>query len=522
MDTAIVEEDDNVTTTTQILPQQEAGLHRSIKARHMTMIAVGGTIGTGIFFASGNAISSIGPGGAVLAFGLMSIIVYFMMQGLGEMTTQLPISGSFEEYASRFIDPALGFTFGWNYWFCWAITVATEFEAGAMIIKYWLPNTPASLWALAFYVLLVGLNLISARSFAESEYWFAGIKVLVICIFLLTGVLMILGVVGSGGTGFSNWTFTDSASGDSAPFFGGIAGFMAIFLMVAYSFSGTELVGIAAAETENPQRNVPKSIRSVFWRLLLFYIGTVVVLGFLVPFNDPHLLSSGVTEVAASPFTIVFQNAGLIVAASFMNAVVLTSVLSCGNSGLFCASRMLYAMGTSGKAPKIFGKVSKRGVPVYAVLVTSLIAAISFATSLVGDAKMYIACINLCATSGVVVWFGIAWSQLRFRKAWLAQGRALEELKFRSKFYPWGPWVAMIAFIFIIFGSGYWIFTEPGQTTFDFWFNLITNYILTPILVVMFVLYKKKHKTKMVKLEEADFSIPAKEDNFAEVVGQEH
>lgn len=511
-----------MTTTTQILPQQEAGLHRSIKARHMTMIAVGGTIGTGIFFASGNAISSIGPGGAVLAFGLMSIIVYFMMQGLGEMTTQLPISGSFEEYASRFIDPALGFTFGWNYWFCWAITVATEFEAGAMIIKYWLPNTPASLWALAFYVLLVGLNLISARSFAESEYWFAGIKVLVICIFLLTGVLMILGVVGSGGTGFSNWTFTDSASGDSAPFFGGIAGFMAIFLMVAYSFSGTELVGIAAAETENPQRNVPKSIRSVFWRLLLFYIGTVVVLGFLVPFNDPHLLSSGVTEVAASPFTIVFQNAGLIVAASFMNAVVLTSVLSCGNSGLFCASRMLYAMGTSGKAPKIFGKVSKRGVPVYAVLVTSLIAAISFATSLVGDAKMYIACINLCATSGVVVWFGIAWSQLRFRKAWLAQGRALEELKFRSKFYPWGPWVAMIAFIFIIFGSGYWIFTEPGQTTFDFWFNLITNYILTPILVVMFVLYKKKHKTKMVKLEEADFSIPAKEDNFAEVVGQEH
>ncbi|MDR1767961.1 MAG: amino acid permease [Propionibacteriaceae bacterium] len=506
-------------TTTKELSENGEGLHRSIKSRHLTMIAVGGTIGTGVFFASGNAISSIGPGGAILAFGLMGVIVYLMMQGLGEMTTQLPISGSFEEYASRFIDPALGFTFGWNYWFCWAITVATEFEAGALIVRYWFPEVPGSIWALVFFILLVGLNLISARSFAESEYWFAGIKVVVIIVFLATGLLMILGLMGNS-PGFSNWTLTavPSAGGDpvSAPLFGGIGGFMAIFLMVAFTFSGTELVGVAAAETENPQTNVPKAIRSVFWRLLVFYVGTVVVLGFLIPFNDPLLLASGVDNVAASPFTIVFQNAGLIVAASFMNAVVLTSVLSCGNSGLFCASRMLYAMGNSGKAPKIFAKTNTRGVPVYAVLGTSIVAAVSFATSLVGDSIMYLACINLCAVSGVVVWFGIAWSQLRFRKAWVAQGHAVEELKFRSKFYPWGPWVAMIVFVFIIFGSGYWIFQDLDPSTGEFWFQLVTNYILTPILVVMYLVYKKKYKTKMVKLEEADFSIPAKEDNFAE------
>ncbi|MFT3876425.1 MAG: amino acid permease [Propioniciclava sp.] len=495
--------------------QPPQGLQRSIKPRHMVMIAVGGTIGTGIFFVSGNAISGIGPLGAVMAFGLMSVIVYFMMQGLGEMTTELPISGSFQEYSTRFIDPALGFTFGWNYWFCWAITVATEFVAGAMIVKYWLPDTPASLWAVLFYFLLLGLNLISARGFAESEYWFAGVKIVVIVLFLITGVAMIFGMIGSGSPGLANWTLHDPTSGNTAPLFGGLGGFMAIFLMVAYTFSGTELTGVAAAETEDPRRTVPKAIRSVFWRLLFFYIGTVVVLGFLVPFNDPHLLSSDVTEVATSPFTIVFQNAGFIVAASFMNAVVLTSVLSCGNSGLFCASRILYAMSVSGQAPKSLSKLNKRGVPVRAVFVTSLVAAVSFATSLVGDAKFYIAIVNLCATSGVVVWFGIAWCQLRFRKAWLAQGHTVEELKFRSKFYPWGPWIAMAVFVFIIFGSGYWIFTTE-QTPFDFWFNLITNYVLTPVLVAMYLIYKKRHNTKMVKPEDADLTIPAHEANFAE------
>lgn len=487
---------------------EDGELHRSIKRRHLTMISVGGTIGTGVFFASGNAISSIGPGGAVLAFALMSIIVFFMMQGLGEMATQLPISGSFAVYAERFIDPALGFTFGWNYWFCWAITVATEFEAGAMIVKYWLPNTPGTLWAFLFFCLLMALNIVSARSFAESEFWFAGIKVVVICVFILIGLLMILGAIGVS-PGFHNWSFKDPATGNSAPFFGGIAGFLPIFLMVAFTFSGTELVGMAAAEAENPRTSIPRAIRSVFWRLLIFYIGTLIVLGFLIPFNDPLLLSSDVTQVAASPFTIVFKNAGLVVAATFMNAVVLTSVLSCGNSGLFCASRMLYAMGANHQAPKIFGKVNKRGVPIYAVWGTGLIAAVSFLSSLVGDSKLYLACINICAVSGVVVWFGIAWSQLRFRKAWLMQGHSLDELKFKSKFYPYGPIIAMVVFVFITFGAGYSVFTKPEFS----WFDFLTNYSLVPILLVMYLIYKKKYHTKMVNLKEADLGVPPKNND---------
>lgn len=479
----------------------EGKLKREIKSRHLSMIAVGGSIGTGLFFASGNAVSSIGPGGALLCFGVMGFLVYLMMQSLGEMTTELPISGSFEAYASRFIDPALGFAFGWNYWFAWAITVAAEFVAAALIIKFWLPDSPASLWAMLSFVLLVGLNLISAKSFAESEYWFAGIKVVVITIFLLTGILMIFGVIGTHSVGAENWTL-DAGDAGKAPFVGGFGAMLGIFLIVGFSFQGTELVGLASAETENPEKNVPKAIRSVFWRILLFYIGSIVVIGTLIPFTDPHLLSSGIEEVATSPFTLVFKEAGFVAAASFMNAVILTSVLSCGNSGLFCASRMLYSMACERKAPQIFAKVNKRGVPTFAVWATALVGALSFFASLVGDGKIYIIFINASGITGFIVWFGIALCQYRFRKAWVAQGHKVEDLKFKSKFYPWGPIVAMVFFAIIIFGANYWVFQDFT------WFDFLTNYAFVPVFLILYFGYKKKHNTKVIPLTECDFTMP--------------
>lgn len=477
-------------------------LKREIKARHLTMIAIGGSIGTGLFFASGNAISSIGPGGALVCFGVMGLLVYLMMQCLGEMSTELPIAGSFEAFASRFIDPALGFAFGWNYWFAWAITVAAEFVAAALIIKFWLPDSPATLWAMAAFVLLMGLNLISAKSFAESEYWFASIKVIVIVIFLITGVLLIFGVIGNDGfVGLKNWTLDGGEMGQ-APFVGGFGAMLGIFLVVGFSFQGTELVGLAAAETENPQKNVPKAIKTVFFRMLLFYVGSIIVIGSLIPFTDPNLLSSGVEEVATSPFTLVFQEAGFIAAASFMNAIILTSVLSCGNSGLFCASRMLYSMAREKKAPSIFARVNKRGVPTFAVWATGLVGALSFFASIVGDGKIYIIFINASGITGFIIWFGIALCQYRFRKAWIAQGRKPEDLKYRAKFYPAGPIIAMIFFAIIIFGANYWVFQDFT------WFDFITNYAFVPVFLGLYIGYKVKHKTKVIPLKECDFTMP--------------
>src|SRR5580658_2786879 len=299
-------------TGAAILPAQHNDLHRSIESRQLTMIAIGGAIGTGLFFASGSAISHAGPGGALLAYTIMGLAVYCMMQALGEMATQLPIRGSFECYAERFIDPSFGFAVGWNYWFSWAITLAAELVAGALIVKFWFPGSSSALWAAGFLALLLALNLLSVRAYAEAEYWFSSIKVATVIIFLVVGGLMIAGVIGGNRAGFANWTLQNPATGAHAPMVGGWGAVLKTFLIAGFAFQGTEGVGLAAAETTDPATNVPKAIRSVFWRILLFYIGSIFVVGTLIPFTDPNLLRGDESHVALSPYTIVFQEVPVI------------------------------------------------------------------------------------------------------------------------------------------------------------------------------------------------------------------
>jgi amino acid permease len=485
---------------------EDTKLHRGIGPRQLSMIAIGGAIGTGLWFASGSAISSAGPGGAMVAFGLMGLIVFFMMTSLGEMATQLPLVGSFEAYANRFIDPAFGFAVGWNYWFSWSITVAAEFVAAGLIVKFWLPDIPVTVVAMISFTLLMVLNLISAKSFAEAEYWFAGIKVITIIVFLIVGVLMIVGIMNGHSMGFQNWTL-DAGDGRKAPFVGGFASMMMVFLVAGFSFQGTEIVGLAAAEAKNPEKNVPKAIKSVFWRILLFYIGSIFVVGTLVSFTDPQLLGGGIDNIAASPMVIVFKNAGFAAAASVLNAVILTSVLSCGNSGLYTSSRMLHAMALRGNAPKFFSKVNKKGVPVYAVWATGLIGALAFFASMIGEGKAYYIFYNASGLSGFMIWLGIAICHYRFRKAWVKQGHSLDELKYKALFYPFAPIFAMISITIVIFGANVWVFEEGAFT----WFDFITNYCLIVIIPGLYFGYKWKHKTKVVPLEECDFTLPKEE-----------
>jgi len=481
---------------------EEPKLKRSLKARHMNMIAIGGSIGTGLFFASGSAVSTAGPGGAALAYIIMGTLVYFLMNSLGEMATQLPISGSFETYASRFVDPALGFTLGWNYWFCWSICVAAELVAGSLIVKFWFPHTITTLWSIVFLAIILLLNLLSAKAYGESEYWFAGIKVATVIIFLIVGVLMILGVFHNPSPGFHNWFLSDG-KGHRAPFVGGAVALINVFLVAGFSFSGTEIVGLAAGESENPQENVPKAIKVVFWRILLFYIGAILVIGFLIPFTDANLLKSGADKIAYSPFTMVFEKCGLAFAASLMNAVILTSVLSCGNSGLYVASRMLYALAKEGKAPKMLAKVNKRGIPFNAVIATTLVACTAFFASLIGDGKIYYILYNASGITAFFAWLGIGICHLRFRKAYIAQGRDLKDLKYKSKFFPLGPILAIILCILVIFGSNIWVFQAAKFS----WFDFITNYICIPLFVCLFFGYKWVKKTKMVPLKECNFDM---------------
>ncbi|QOX63845.1 amino acid permease [Anoxybacterium hadale] len=478
--------------------QGQNELHRGLKARHMNMIAIGGAIGTGLFVALGGSLSEAGPGGALLAYGVIGVMVYFLMTSLGEMSTYMPVSGAFETYATKFVDPALGFALGWNYWYNWAITVAAELAAGSLVMKFWLPESSSLMWSALFLAVLFLLNFFSAKMYGESEFWFAGIKVVTIIIFLVIGLLMIVGIIGGHSTGFENWTI------DNAPFAGGMMAIINIFMIAGFSFQGTELVGVAAGETEDPEKNVPKAIKTVFWRILIFYIGAIIIVGFILPYNDPNLLSSSgeVTDIAISPFTLIFERAGIAAAASIMNAVILTSVLSCGNSGMYASTRMLYAMAVEGKAPKIFQKVNKRGVPVPALVLTALVGALCFLTSLAGNGTVYMWLVSASGLAGFIAWLGISISHYKFRKAYLAQGHSLDELKFRAKWYPFGPILATVLCAIVIIGQGMYAFS--GDTV-D-WLGIIIAYMGIPLFLLLYLGYKVSKKTKLVKPEEADLS----------------
>jgi lysine-specific permease len=479
-------------------PSQPQQLHRSIGARQLSMIAIGGAIGTGLFFASGSAISQAGPGGALLAYAVMGFAVYCMMQSLGEMATQLPIPGSFEAYAERFVDPSLGFAFGWNYWFSWSITLAAEFVAGALIVQFWFPGTNPTYWAMGFFALLMSLNLLSVKVFAEAEYWFAGIKVVTVLIFLIVGALMITGMLGGESVGFHNWTLKNPSTGQEAPFVGGLSAMLLVFLVAGFSFQGTESVGLAAAEAENPAVTVPKAIRSVFWRILLFYIGSMAIIGTVLSFTDPKLLHGESDGAAFSPFTLVFQQIPQVgyYAANIMNFVILSSVLSAGNASLYVSSRMLFALSHSGKAPKAFGRLSASGVPVAAVWATGLVGALAFFASTVGDQKIYQILYNASGLTGFLIWLGIAICHLRFRKAWLAQGRRLDELKFRSRVHPVGTWLSLSLFVIVLFGANIGIF----QAEVFSWFDFVTSYAIIPAFVLLYLGHKWRNKTRVVPL----------------------
>lgn len=482
---------------------KKSELHRSLQARHLNMIAIGGAIGTGLFLACGNAVSSAGPGGALVAFAVMGMLVYFMMQSLGEMATLIPSSGSFETYATRFLDPALGFALGWNYWVSWSTTVAAELAASALIMKFWFPNIPGVYWSMLFFVILFTLNVLSARAFGEAEYWFAGIKVVTVIIFLIVGILMIVGILGGTSPGFSNWVISDG-KGNTGPFVGGAAAICIAFFTAGFSFQGTELVGITAGESENPEVNIPKAIRNVFWRILIFYVGAIIVIGFLIPWTDPNLLKSGaVQDVAISPFTLVFEKTGIAFAASLMNAVILTSVLSAGNSGLYASTRMLYSMAKDGKAPKLFAKVSSKGVPVYALIFTSLVGTLCFFASFVGDGTIYTFLVTVTGVAGFITWIGISACHYRFRKGYIAQGGKLENLKFRAKWYPFGPIVAGVLTLLVICGMNLGAFTGDKID----WISVIFNYVGVPIFIFAWLGYKYVKKTKVVPLTEMDFSM---------------
>lgn len=471
-------------------------LQRNLKARHLIMIALGGSIGTGLFLASGSAIYEAGPGGAMLAYAIISLMVYFLMCSLGEMAAHSPTTGTFCEYSSRYVSADFGFAMGWNYWFNWAITIAAEIIAAALIMQYWFPYVPTIYWSILFFVLIFGLNLLAVKIYGETEYWLSFIKVAFVIIFIVVGILTIIGVTGVGGpVGFENWHIGD------APFHNGMLGFMAVFLIAGFSFQGTELVGVAAGEADNPRKSIPQAIKRTFWRLVIFYILAIGIISFLIPYTSDILINTN-SDIAISPFTIVFKNAGLTYAATIMNAVILIAILSACNASMFSATRIMWHLANTKQAPKVFRKINRQGIPINALLITALVGCLFFLTSFLDNGSVFIWLVNISSLAGFVAWFGIALSHYRFRRAYQKQGMNLKDLPYHAKWFPIAPIFAMLLITVIILGQEFSDIISGDIT----WQKFLATYIGFILFLALLIGYKLIKRSKLIALEKCDIS----------------
>lgn len=433
-----------MTTTTE-----RKGIHltRSLKSRHIFMLSLGGVIGTGLFMGSGVTINQGGPWGAILSYLVAGFLMYLVMVCLGELSVQMPVSGSFQAHATKYIGPATGFMIGWVYWMSWATTVGLEFTAAGMLMQRWFPDVPIWYWSALFVALLFGINALATRAFGEAEYWFAGVKVLAILSFIVVGALVIFGVIDlpSGAPA----PMFDNLKGDSL-FPNGLPAVFAVMMTVVYAFQGCEIMGVAAGETDQPEKSIPRAVRNVVFRVLIFYVLAVMVLAAIIPWQQAGLVES--------PFVQVFDMVGIPYAADLMNFVILTAILSVGNSGLYASTRILWAMSKSGMAPKALSPLSKQGVPLRALFITLCFALISLMTSFIAADTLFMVLMAVSGMAGTVTWIVIALAQYRFRRQFLRDGGQLEQLKYRA------PWFPLVPLLCIVLCSSLFVFLALDET----------------------------------------------------------
>ncbi|WP_350402892.1 amino acid permease [Pseudomonas sp. W17] len=422
-------------------------LTRSLKSRHIFMLSLGGVIGTGLFMGSGVTINQGGPWGAILSYLVAGFLMYLVMVCLGELSVQMPVSGSFQAHATKYIGPATGFMIGWVYWMSWATTVGLEFTAAGMLMQRWFPGVPIWYWSALFVALLFGINALATRAFGEAEYWFAGIKVLAILSFIVVGALVIFGVIDlpSGAPA----PMFDNLKGDSL-FPNGLPAVFAVMMTVVYAFQGCEIMGVAAGETDQPEKSIPRAVRNVVFRVLIFYVLAVMVLAAIIPWQQAGLVES--------PFVQVFDMVGIPYAADLMNFVILTAILSVGNSGLYASTRILWAMSKSGMAPKALSPLSKQGVPLRALFITLCFALISLMTSFIAADTLFMVLMAVSGMAGTVTWIVIALAQYRFRRQFLREGGQLEQLKYRA------PWFPLVPLLCIVLCSSLFVFLALDET----------------------------------------------------------
>lgn len=412
-------------------------LNRSMKSRHLLMLSLGGVIGTGLFLNVGYTINQAGPGGALIGYLFGGLILFMVMNCLGELAVYMPVTGSFQTYATRFISPSAGFSLGWMYFVGSAATAGVEFTAAGILMQHWFPTVPIWVWCAVFMVLLFVLNALTTKGFAEAEFWFASIKVIAVIAFIIIGGAAIFGVIPLADRPTPHLTNL----APSGLFPAGISIIFVTMMNVIFSYQGSELVGIAAGETESPEKNIPRAIRTILFRIIVFYIASIIVLSAIFPASELGLMES--------PFVTLMNLAGVPYAAGIMNFVILTAILSVGNSCLYASTRLLFSMSQEGMAPKLFGRLTKNKVPLNALIFTMVFSLLSLLTSVMEADAVFVLLMSVAGISVTISWMGICASQLMFRHRYIKSGGKLDDLKFKTPLYPLIP-VFCIVFCFLI------------------------------------------------------------------------
>ncbi|CAH02894.1 amino acid permease [Kluyveromyces lactis] len=486
-----------------------APLKRTLKSRHLQMIAIGGAIGTGLFVGSGKALATAGPAGILIGWALTGTMIYCMVMAMGELAVTFPIAGGFTTYASRFVDESFGFAFNTIYMLQWLVVLPLEIVAASITVNYWgTPDKYRDGFVALFYVVIVAINFFGVKGYGEAEFIFSFIKVITVIGYIILGVILVCGGGPQGGyIGGRLWH-------NPGAFANGFKGVCSVFVTAAFSFAGSELVGLAAAETANPRKSLPSAAKQVFWRITLFYILALLMVGLLVPYTSDRLIGQSSVDAAASPFVISIQNAGIKGLPSVINVVILIAVLSVGNSAVFACSRSMAALANQGSLPKIFGYIDRTGRPLVGIIVTCVFGLLSFIAASPKEGEVFDWLLALSGLSSLFTWGGIMLCHIRVRRALAAQNRTTAELSFTA---PTGVWGSVYGFVLIILilMAQFWIALfpigdKPSASAF------FEAYLSFPILIAFYIGHKiwKKNWKLFIRAKNIDIDTGRRETDI--------
>ncbi|ORY16292.1 amino acid permease-domain-containing protein [Clohesyomyces aquaticus] len=492
-------------------------LARKLKGRHLQMIAIGGSIGTGLFVGSGQALAKGGPASLVISYTLVGIMMYCTVHALGEMAVLFPVAGSFSAYSTRFLDPAWGFAMGWNYALQWLVVLPLEIVAATLTIEYWTQGSiNADAFVAVFLVIIVTINLFGVKGYGEAEFIFAVVKVVAVIGFIILGIIINIGGGPNGSyIGVKYWK-------DPGAFNNGFKGLCTTFVNAAFAFSGTELVGLAAAETANPRKSLPTAVKQVFWRITFFYIISLTIVGFLVPYNNKELLS-GSNNASASPFVIAIKSAGIEGLPSVFNAVIMIAVLSVGNSAVYGSSRTLAALAEQNQAPQILAYIDRKGRPLAAIAVASFLGLLAFLAGTKQQEAAFNWMLSLSALSSIFTWGSICLAHIRFRKGWLKE-HTLDELAFRSQPGVIGSYIGF-GFNCLVLIAQFWVAFSPigykTKSTIELVQSFFQVYLALPVTLAFYIPYKLYHRTPFIRSYNMDLHSGIRELNVPELIAEE-